>query len=291
MIIELNNKNITNLQIPEQVDLVIGFFDGLHIGHKYLFSQSKKFSILTFKNIPRKKENLYPYYERLAILSNLENLVNIYVYDIQANNLPAQDFIDQYIKQLNPHKIIVGRDFLFGSDQKDSHFLKKHCPNTIVSEVYVKDISTSLIKKAIKNNQWTLANNVLLTPYYRCGTVVHGSQIGKSIGFATANIVYDAHLVHLIDGVYLTSTIVNNQTYKSITYIGIPKTIESRETKFIETHILDFHADIYNHNIKVIFHDYLAPNIKFKNLDALITAIKGYIKQRKKLSLNCTQLA
>ncbi|MCV3754122.1 riboflavin biosynthesis protein RibF [Ureaplasma zalophigenitalium] len=285
MIIELNQKNIHNLQMDRQVDLVIGFFDGLHIGHKYLFSQCKKFSILTFNSIPRKKENLYPFYERLAILNSLENLVDIYVYDIQANNLSAQAFIDQYIKQLNPQKIIVGRDFLFGNDQKDAHFLKKQCANAIVSEVHVKDISTTLIKKAIKNNQWTLVNNVLLSPYYRCGTVVYGSQIGKTLGFATANMIYDEQLIHLVDGVYLTSAIINARSYKSITYIGVPKTIERRTTKFIETHLLDFNDNIYNQNIKVVFHDYLAPNIKFSNVNELISAINEYISKRRKWSL------
>ncbi|MCV3743275.1 riboflavin biosynthesis protein RibF [Ureaplasma sp. ES3154-GEN] len=278
MIIELKPQQINNLVMDSGVDLIIGFFDGLHHGHMKLFAESKKFSILTFKNIPRKTASLYPFEKRIEMLEQLPGLVDIYVFDIKEYNIDAQNFIDLYLKKLAPERIVIGQNFSFGSDQQPSSFLKQSYPNTLIIEAPLNSVSTSLIKTGIATNNWDYVNQKLVNPYTRCGLVVHGDQVASNLGFATANIHCDPNLIRLVDGVYITSAIVNNKTYKAITYIGVPKTIVSRDYSFIETHIIDFHQNIYNQNLTIIFHDYIAPNKKFNSIDELINTITSYVQ-------------
>ncbi|WP_253255941.1 riboflavin biosynthesis protein RibF [Ureaplasma urealyticum] len=276
MIIEITSTNIQ--QIRDQYfinELVIGFFDGIHLGHMSLLSNPENRSILTFKRIPRKTKNLFEFDERIQQLEDL-GFKNIFVYDIFENNLIGTEFIEQILAPLSPNKIIVGANFTYGNDRCNAYSLKKYF-NVEIKEI-TYNISTSRIKELIINKQIELANELLIKPYYRVGNVVYGNQIARSLGFNTANILCDNSLIDIAEGVYQAEVVFDNQKYDSVVYLGIPKTIHSRSYSMIEAHILNFSQDIYCKEIKIIFLKYLAPNLKFNSVNELTNAIKKYIK-------------
>nr|WP_260807172.1 riboflavin biosynthesis protein RibF [Ureaplasma parvum] len=276
MIIEITSTNIYKIKQQFVInELIIGFFDGIHLGHMNLLSDPNNQTILTFKNIPRKIKKLYDFNERIQQLEDL-GFKRIFIYDIDQNNLSGEEFIDQILKPLTPKKIIVGANFAYGNNFCNASSLKQYF--NVEIKIITNDVSTTKIKELIINKQVEIANKLLIKPYYRVGNVVRGDQIARNIGFNTANILCDNNLIDIAEGVYKAQVIFNNKKYDSVVYLGIPKTINTRSFSMIEAHILDFNQNIYDERIKIVFLKYLAPNLKFNNIDELITAIKNYIK-------------
>ena len=271
--------NINNLTINDpnnSSDLILGFFDGLHIGHQLLFNQATKpFNILTFKNIPNKKNNfLYTEIERKKQL--LKNNVNkIFTLDIAINNMTAEYFGLVWLPTLTKFKnLIVGSDYQFGSDRKDINFLQSLFKNVIV--VDRSNVSTSNIKKFLLENDFLKANKFLLEPYYRCGKVVYGNKNGKKIGFPTANLLINPALISLSEGSYATKVLIDEKEYPSVSFVGKSKTI-SQKKSFIESHVIGFNNNLYDKDIKVSFYKFLRKNTKFESIELLKNAIKNDI--------------
>ena len=105
-------------------------------------------------------------------------------------------------------------------------------------------------------------------PYALKGKVVHGREIGRTIGFPTANLYYDKKFILPSEGVYYTNIEVNNKLYKGITSVGYNPTVNGKDLT-IETNILNFNEDIYDYNIEVKFIKKIRDNIKFGTIDEL----------------------
>lgn len=269
-IINLTSKTIR--EVNKGVDLVIGFFDGIHKGHAKLFKQSDRFNLLTFDHIPKKQRLLYPKVDEIEQLSALSGLEQLLVYELLNNNLSAQEFIDNYIKLIQPKRIIVGSDFKFGSDQVDYSLFTKNGYEVVV--VQKDHCSTSEIKKLIINCDLDQANKLLVTPFYLKGTVIKNAQRGRTIGFATANIILDNQLIELTEGSYVCKVIVDNKTYQGICFIGKPKTFDEKQRQ-CEAHIFDFDQDIYGKKIKVELYQFIRPTVKFNSINELKEAIEN----------------
>lgn len=279
MIIELSNLTIKNLSNDQQnKELIIGFFDGIHKGHLNLFKDTKNKSLLTFVSIPRKINQIYKLEERLEQLEQF-NFENIYLYDILSENITAEKFIKKYLLPLKINKIIVGRNFNFGSDFKDYNELKKYFDVEVIE--IDNNYNTTKIKNLVAKNNFDKLNTYLINDFYRSGKVVPGNQVARTLGFPTANIEIDHKLLPLKDGVYITKTKIENDSnlYKSITYIGVPKTMDIRTFSMLETHIIDYNGDLYGKKIKVYFYKYIAPNKKFMSQNSLIHTVNKYIEQ------------
>ncbi len=107
MIIEITSTNIYKIKQQFVInELIIGFFDGIHLGHMNLLSDPNNQTILTFKNIPRKIKKLYDFNERIQQLEDL-GFKRIFIYDIDQNNLSGEEFIDQILKPLTPKKLLL----------------------------------------------------------------------------------------------------------------------------------------------------------------------------------------
>ena len=109
--------------------------------------------------------------------------------------------------------------------------------------------------------------------YSICGTVVHGREIGRTINFPTANLDVDSEIIVPKVGVYYTNVLVNNKIYKGITNIGDNPTVNGKSIT-IETYILNFNQDIYNHKIEVKFIQKIRNVVKFNSLDDLKNQLK-----------------
>ncbi|QZX49236.1 tRNA 2-thiouridine(34) synthase MnmA [Mycoplasma sp. E35C] len=268
--IDLISKNLD--LINKNLDLVIGYFDGIHQGHLKLFNLSNKFNVLTFKHVPKKQKVLYQRTHALEELASLENINQLLVYDVKNNNLSAQEFIDQYLKVINPKRIIIGSDFKFGNDQKTYQLLIDNGFETIV--VDKNECSTSKIKELILAKDLSSANQLLNQPFYLKGEVIVNNQIGRTIGFNTANILVDDQIIDLVEGSYASKVIIDDKTYLGISFIGKPKSFDQK-TRQCETHILDFNQDIYHKTIKVELYKFIRENHKFNSLDELKRAINN----------------
>lgn len=281
MIYTIDNKSILlNLKIN---NLVIGFFDGIHLGHLKLFNSlnDEKFSVLTFNFTKHNTNPLFTFDERINQLIKIKNLENLIILDLNKVNFTSAEFIENFLKKWLIQNIVVGSDFRFGSDQQDVNYLKKFFNVTVINRDDL--ISSTNIKRLIKNGDIFAANKLLFNKYYYQSNVISGNKLGRELGYKTANFYYDDSLVLPSDGVYITSSILDDIEYMSVTFIGIPKTIDGKTQKQFETHLINyFGEDFYNKQLKVIFHKKIGNVIKYPSLSALKSGINKQIELAKK---------
>lgn len=239
-IISVSQKmSINKIKLP----LVIGFFDGVHIGHNKLL-RNKKFNLLTFKNIPSKNnEFLFSEIDRIHIYEQLKP-ENIFILDLSKNNLTSQDFIKLLENKIQPSQIIVGNNFKFGKDRKgDIKLLKKYFKVNNVN--ILKNISTSNIKNLIKNSKIDLAQKQLISKFSITNKVVHGKGYGHKLGFPTANIYTNDKVIKIKPGVYAGFTKINNKTLPSAIFVC------NSNPQLVESHLFKFNKNIYGKTIIV----------------------------------------
>lgn len=257
----------------------MGFFDGLHHGHEKLFiGLQGEISVLTFKAIPRKTDYLYPLEDRIDQLKRHFNICDIYVFDIINQNCLASEFIEEYLTQFDIDQIVVGADFKFGRDGMGVDYLKQFYNVKVI--LRDDEYATSEVKQDIKSANFTKANQWLLEPYYRTGIVMPSLQLSRKIGFPTANIAINPELIQIPDGIYISETILNNQTYWSTSFIGVAKTFAGITHKSFESYLINYNGqEFYNQEIKVIFYEKIAEVKKYPSVEALIAGIQVQVDQ------------
>lgn len=272
-----------NTKLDDNISLAIGFFDGLHLGHKVLIDELKNYNskkaIITFKSDFKstlKKEEL-----NLLLLDEekdrmLTTLGIDYEYIFESNEeilkTSKEDFL-KYLDNQNIKNIVVGEDFTFGKFAlgKAGDLLSLNS-NIIIKpllEINKTKISTTYIKSLLLNNEIDKANQLLGYDFSISGVVIHGLKNGRKINYPTANINYPLNKFKLNSGVYKTITIVNNREYQGMTNIGTHPTIASLNEDIIESHIFDFNEDIYGKEITIIFKQFIREQKKFNSLDEL----------------------
>lgn len=290
---------IYNITIDDKLDLkdtylTIGFFDGLHLGHLDLINKAKtkgEVSLLSFsmdmKSLLRNKEKEFlltknQKIERLKSLG-IKNYIELN-FDEKLKNSSKEEFLN-FLKMMNPKGIIVGQDFTFSKKAEgkaiDLNVLKNDGIEVYILPLKEKNgvkISSTEIKKLLKENKIEQANIFLSYNFFYDGKVIHGKENGRKINFPTANMKEEKDKIVLNPGVYKTLTIIDNKTYKSMTNIGNHPTIDTLSENIIETHIIDFNKDIYDKNIRVIFISYIRDQIKFDSLLDLKKQLEKDIK-------------
>ena len=134
-------------------------------------------------------------------------------------------------------------------------------------------VSSTEIRKAIEEGNIALANKYLGREFALSGKVIHGNKLGSTIGIPTANVAIKPDMAIPLYGVYVTNTLIDGKSYRSISNVGKKPTIGDYEIN-LETHILDFDRDIYDREIKVEFLDFVRQEKRFDSIDALKKAIK-----------------
>lgn len=280
-----------------QVALVLGNFDGFHKGHMTLLEKAKevgqtnkvKAAVFSFEPHPsfvlshKRPVNLIN--TRIEKEHVFESLEMDYYFEFpfteELATLSPEAFIkDLLLKQVNPHTIIVGEDYRFGHKRSgDVHVLEalgsKYGFDVIVLPKMMyedREISSTWIRSLIKEADIVKANTLIGRPFFITGVVEKGAQLGRTIGYPTANIIPDYSKLLPPYGVYITKVYLNQGTYYGLTNVGDRPTVET-EGVTVETYILNFDDMIYGEDIRVEFLDYIRPELKFDSLDDLRSMI------------------
>ncbi len=293
------------------INLAIGNFDGIHLGHqtiiKKLISDSKKMkiksAILSFEPHPRQyfeknlnnhliinhvtKETLF---RDLGIDYNI-----IFSFDSSIASLGASSFVEKIlVKMLKIKNITVGYDFKFGKNRKGNVDLLKRLSkkydysisfidpviNPVTSEVY----SSSLIRRYIQDAKFDNVSSLLGRHWSMSGTVIKGDQRASKINFPTANIL-PGNLIRPKKGVYAIRAKLVKKYFNGIANLGERPTVNGKSL-LLEAHLFDFNNDIYGKELTVEFLTFIRDEKKFKNFDLLTEQIKRDIQLAKIIHLN-----
>ncbi len=273
------------ISINKKSIITIGNFDGVHIGHRRIlfkavsFAREKNLISLAITFFPHPKEFfggkiklIQPLQQRINLIKKIGiDDVIVLEFNKKLSSFTPEEFVEFLIKNFSPSCIIVGEEFKFGKKQsgnvsKLKTFGKKFGFNVkAVKKVtlYGEKVSSSIIKKYIKENNLQRARFMLGGFYSILGKVTKGKGIGKKFFYPTANIKADKNLL-LDNGVYLSRTKVNNNYFNSITYIGNSPTLK-RKDSFVETYIFGETEDLYGKEIEIFFVEFLRKEKKFPN--------------------------
>lgn len=266
----------------KDLGLVLGFFDGVHIGHaqliRYARENTKKGSlgVFTFDKPLKSIEGcLMNIDDKIEAMRKLDvDYLFIVECDDNFKEMSYVKFVDTVLKVFNPVKLFCGPDFKFGYEAKgDVNYLKQRFSQVNVLN-YVNDhnenkISSSRIKELIKEGNIKEANRYLGKPYKMFGGVIHGLNNGHLIGFPTANLLPSVNYVIPKRGVYFTKTQIQGKTYLSVTNVGTHPTINQLNQSTIETYIIGYEGNLYGENISVYFYEKDRDEQKFDSLEEL----------------------
>lgn len=275
--------------------VMLGFFDCMHVGHGKLIDKAKELAernsasvaVFTFKNdmnafFSRSDGLVLDFTERLFKIERLgiESVITC-DFDGKFSLLSAKAFLDTLFNNFNLKGVVCGYDYTFGLGAAGNALLLKRYTETkgvncVVVEqtnLFGERVSTTLIKKCLKDGFILKANELLGEPYYIYGLVVEGRKQGRTIGFPTANILLDKSKLEIKHGVYKTRVIIDGKEYYGVTNYGGQPTFGEEKT-VIETHVKGFNGDLYGKKIFVIFLDYIRDIIKFSDTRKLTEQLK-----------------
>lgn len=285
----------------EQLCVILGFFDGIHQGHKVVISKgvelakenNYKTALITFDNAPavifNKKRARYILTDEEKF-KRLEQLGIDYLFvikfDENFSKINANDYLKMLVDKLSPKAIITGENHFFGFNKSgSSEFLNlmqdeyNYKYFSILSVKFDdKTVSSSKIREALEEGNVNLANVLLGYRFFIKGKVVKGRQLGQKIGFKTANIDYPENIVELPSGVYAVEVEIDQKKYIGIANYGSNPTVNDSDKKILEVHIINFDEDIYEKFINVDFLDKIRDERKFKSLTELKAQIEKDIK-------------
>ena len=302
-------KNFSVSKNHKNSILLIGNFDGLHIGHQKLFNFAKKYKkkykikigVLTFDPMPKmffdKKLKNFK-------ISNLNQKINsfekfkidfviIKKFDKKFSKMNYIKFIDNILsKKLRPKYIFVSNNFRFGNKREGNvnklKFFEKKYNFKIINPKPLKKktkiISSTLIRKLISNGKINIVNKYLDRNWSIDGKVNVGRKMGRKIGFPTCNIKLNDYVIAK-PGVYAVNILIkkNKKLLRGIANLGYRPTFNQKEI-LLEVHIFNFSRNLYNKHLTIEFIDFIRKEKKFKNINQLKKQINLDIRKAKKLN-------
>ncbi|OCB75348.1 bifunctional riboflavin kinase/FAD synthetase [Flavobacterium crassostreae] len=291
--------SIADFNTTKKTILTLGTFDGVHIGHKKILekitqnTENGKYEslVLTFFPHPRmvlqqksELKLLSTIAEKTALLekTGIENVI-IHPFDESFSRLTAEDFVKTIlVEKCNIQKIIIGHDHRFGRNRTANiddliDFGKKYgfeVAQISAQEINEVSVSSTKIRNALAQGNMHLANEYLGYSYTVQGKVIRGKQLGRTIGFPTANIqIPEDYKLIPKNGAYIVQSVIQEKTVFGILNIGFNPTVKSAEIS-IEVHFLNLDVDLYNQNLSVALLEYLRPEQKFDSLELLIKQLE-----------------
>ena len=293
---EIINSNHPFL-LNSETTATIGFFDGVHIGHRFLLEQLKKQAdthqlpsmAITFLQHPRKvlKSDFQPALlttldERLELLS-LSGIDYCLLLDFtpSLSQLSAKEFIQNILKkEWRVKLLLIGYDHRFGKnrqeDFEDYVEYGKACGIEIIHALKLPDIqvSSTLIRNCLLNKKLKEANGMLSYSYCLEGKVIDGDKTGRKIGFPTANLeVIDKNKIIPGEGIYASRVYWKQQQYTGMAYIGKRPTVTNQGERRIEVNLFDFSGDLYGETLRLKFVEFLREDKYFESLDELVAQL------------------
>src|SRR5690606_35218711 len=307
-------RNIEDFIPVDNAVVTIGTFDGVHIGHQKILSNLVESAneingetvLLTF--FPHPRMILHPEDDSLRLISTIEEKAKklaacgidhliITPFTKEFSQQSPEDYIrDVLVSKIGTKKIVIGYDHHFGKDREGTlNHLLSYAPmyGYSVQEIHEQDIndvtvSSTKIREALIKGDIEVANAFLGYPYELTGKVIHGKQLGKDIGFPTANLAIDesyklipAYGIYAVevsavdqikinDGEFVDN--VETEVFKGMGYIGTRPTVNGVK-RSIEVNLLDFDADLYGKTLCVKFMHFVRQDIKFDTVEEMIDQI------------------
>ncbi len=287
-------NSIKSFSASRQTIVTIGTFDGVHLGHRKILEQITKNAqelnceslVLTFFPHPRtvlqddtEMKQLNTLDEKISLLDSLgvDNLV-VHPFDKEFSRLTAEEFVkDVLVDVFKVRKIIIGHDHRFGRNRTaniDDLIIFGETFGFDVEQISVEQlnevsISSTKIRNALLGGNVELAANYLGYNYSLTGTVTQGKQLGRTIGYPTANItIAENYKLIPANGVYIAQSTIDDQVVYGMMNIGIRPTVDGT-TQTIEVHFFDFNQDLYSQKITVSLLKRMRSEQKFESIDAL----------------------
>jgi riboflavin kinase/FMN adenylyltransferase len=284
-----------------------GTFDGVHVGHQKILRRLKEISekcngetvVITLWPHPRlvlqpedrslKLLNTFEEKAELLKEQGIQHLLRI-PFTRDFSQISSTEFISNILVQIiGTRKLVIGYDHRFGKNREGSfEELKRNGPayGFDVEEIPRQDVdhvavSSTTIRHALEKGDVETAAHFLGRPYSISGRVVQGDQLGRTLGFPTANIDVDSHYKLIpAEGIYAARIEHERKSYGGMLYIGNRPTVDG-SVQSIEVNIFDFAQDIYGQNLKVSFIKFLRGDVKFNDLESL----KQQLQEDQKASL------
>ena len=275
----------------------LGFFDGVHRGHGALLTACREMAerygcragAVTFGthpealvrgqapillSVPEERERL------MRELYGMDTVVTL-PFDEALRNMSWVDFLVMLGNEYGAMGFVCGDDFRFGKGGKgNADLLAEYCavenlPYAVIPEQLLdgRRVSSTYIRSQIEAGDMETAVRFLGHPFAIRGKVVHGHQLGRTIGIPTANLLLPRGLVSPRFGVYACRAVVDGKSYAAVTNVGTRPTVNG-EGVTVEPWILDFEGDLYGREITLEFHRFLRPEMKFPDLGALQAEIR-----------------
>ena len=289
--------------------LAIGVFDGVHLGHQAVISAATSHAraadgtpvVMTFDPHPLKvlrpqhaPHLLTATQHKIALIRDMsvEHLLVIN-FDRKFAATSPEEFVEELVMHSRPlREICVGHEWSFGKDRRGNlDLLKRLGVQFDFSVVGVPPVlangevvSSTAIRQAVEKGDLAKAAEMLGREYTILGTVTHGDNLGKKIGFPTANL--SAHSEQFPpNGVYFAEARVNGVLYYGVINLGYRPTVSSgKSERVLEIHMLDFDRDIYGEDVEVRFMRHLRPERKFESLESLAQQIELDVRRARELS-------
>ncbi len=292
-------SSLSALPVLRNPCVTLGTYDGVHVGHHMILKQlihraaetSKDSMLITFDPHPRQALGLgnvsllTPLDEKIELLAKtgLDYLL-VLPFTKEFSNQNATDFINRVlIQELNISEIILGYDHKFGHNREgDVHLLGNVLGKSgrLVTEIPAQDVdeiivSSTRIRSALIQGDIETANRLLGYPYQINGKVVMGNQLGKTVGFPTANIELTNHSKLVPgNGVYAVKLRLKNRTHLGMMNIGVRPTVSNSRHRVIEVHLFDFNEDFYGESVSITIYNHIRMEQAFSGLEALTEQLK-----------------
>ena len=290
--------------MKESTIFALGFFDGVHLGHQALLKACRELAqqhscqagVVTFTAHP----DALVFGKAPVLLTTTEDrkrllqtygvkIVRELPFDKEIMSTHWSDFLTQLVAA-GAKGFVCGEDFRFGAGgngtaKKLAAFCEsRNLPCAIVPEQVLEGerISSTRIRKLLEQGDLQAANRLLGHPHILSGVVVEGKQLGRTLGFPTANLPLPGGILVPKCGVYATKVTVGENVYPAVTNVGIRPTVKGKGVN-AECHLLDFAGDLYGKEITVAFYDFLRPEQKFDSLEELKAQITADAAQVRKM--------
>lgn len=286
---------------PADLSFVVtaGFFDGVHIGHRHLIEQVKAeaarrnlpSAVITFPVHPRKVLQtdyrpalLCGYEEKLEQLATtgVDYCISL-PFTVELSQLSARDFMASVLKEkIHANTLLVGYDHRFGHNRRDGFDDYRRFGRELGMDVLPASelqhggagVSSSKIRHLLKEGSVVAANSLLSYNYTLSGKIVEGYQVGRTIGFPTANIrAWERFKVVPALGVYAVRVHLRGEVYGGMLYIGTRPTLHADSEISVEVNIFDFSGDLYDQSLTVEFVDFIRGDMKFPDMQRLVAQI------------------
>lgn len=305
-------RNLDLWHTPGAV-LTMGFFDGVHLGHQYLLERVKREAAdrhcpaVVFTMWPHPRIVLGQEPQSFKLINDLDYKLELFDslgidaavvldFTLEQSKLEPEDFLQQVmVEKIKPCAIFIGYDHRYGHRGRGDYalltqFAKAHGIGAFQGEAIScerREISSTLVRSTIANGDMALAKRYLGRPFLFYGTVVTGHQIGRTIGFPTANIqprngwqLLPGHGVY--SGYCVIGECRPEARYRAVINVGSRPTVDANGEISVEAHLLDFHGDLYGRKIGVAFTRKLRNELRFASIESLseqiardVEAVKG----------------